>query len=93
MFYLLGDHLRSTNLVVDDAGNKVAELRYKAWGETRFASGTAGTDYRFTGQREEATFGLYYHLGSTSIVVDDDGNEIPELRHREVTHSERWLLG
>jgi RHS repeat-associated protein len=61
VFYLLGDHLGSTNLVVDEDGIEVAELRYKAWGETRYSSGSPGTDYRYTGQREEASFGLYYY--------------------------------
>lgn len=61
LFYVLGDHLGSTNLVVDEDGNEVAELRYKAWGETRFTSGSTTTDYRYTGQREEAGIGLYYY--------------------------------
>jgi RHS repeat-associated protein len=61
VFYLLGDHLGSTSIVVNAAGTKIGELRYKAWGETRFSSGNLGTDYRYTGQREEAGFGLYYY--------------------------------
>jgi RHS repeat-associated protein len=39
----------------------VAELRYKAWGETRYTYGTTPTTYRFTGQREDATIGLYFY--------------------------------
>ncbi len=31
--WLLGDHLGSTTITADASGNKVAELRYKAWGE------------------------------------------------------------
>lgn len=61
VFYLLGDHLGSTNVVVDPGGNLVSELRYKPWGETMYASGTSPTDYRYTGQREEAGIGLYYY--------------------------------
>jgi len=34
--YLLGDHLGGMNLTLDATGNKVAELRYRAWDETRF---------------------------------------------------------
>ncbi|HLC03054.1 MAG TPA: RHS repeat-associated core domain-containing protein [Anaerolineales bacterium] len=37
----------------------MSELRYRAFGETRFAWGTTPTDYRFTGQREESLSGLY----------------------------------
>jgi RHS repeat-associated protein len=61
VFYILGDHLGSTNVVVDEDGIEVAELRYKAWGETRFTSGSTTTDYLYTGQREEASIGLYYY--------------------------------
>lgn len=60
-FYILGDHLGSTSIVVNAAGAKVGELRYKAWGETRYAWGVTPIDYRYTWQREEATFGLYYY--------------------------------
>ena len=45
-------------------GRGVAELRYKAWGETRYTYGTTPTTYRFTGQREDATIGLYPSLRS-----------------------------
>ena len=75
VFYLLGDHLGSTNIVVDEDGLEVAELRYKAWAELRYpTSPPAITDYRYreasrserserrdTGQREEAAIGLYYY--------------------------------
>jgi RHS repeat-associated protein len=46
---------------VDEDGDRVGELRYKAWGETRYASGSPNTDCRYTGQREEAGIGLYYY--------------------------------
>ncbi|MEK6754354.1 MAG: RHS repeat-associated core domain-containing protein [Chloroflexota bacterium] len=59
--YLLGDHLGSTSLTTDSSGNLVSELRYKPWGETRYSSGTTATSYRYTGQREEAGFGLYFY--------------------------------
>ena len=48
--YLLSDHLGSTSLSTDAAGNRVSELRYKAWGETRFSFGALPTKYTFTGQ-------------------------------------------
>jgi RHS repeat-associated protein len=64
---------------------RVAELRYKAWGETRYTDGTTPTTYRFTGQREDATIGLYFYnaryydpaLGrfvSADTVVPEPGN-------------------
>jgi len=59
-FYTLGDHLGSTSITVDESGVVVAELRYKAWGETRYASGETPTTWRYTGQRQEEGLGLYY---------------------------------
>ncbi len=40
LYYLLGDHLGSSAITADSSGNKVAELRYKAWGERRYTYGT-----------------------------------------------------
>jgi RHS repeat-associated protein len=59
--YLLADHLGSTSLTTNTSGALVSELRYKAWGETRYSSGTTPTSYRYTGQREEAGIGLYFY--------------------------------
>jgi len=61
VYYLLTDHLGSTAITANSSGNRVAELRYKAWGETRYTYGTTPTTYRFTGQREDATIGLYFY--------------------------------
>lgn len=61
MSYLLSDHLGSTSLTVDSAGNVTSEMRYSPWGDTRFTSGTSPTNYRFTGQRQESSFGLYFY--------------------------------
>ena len=60
-YFLLTDHLTSTAITATSAGSKSAELRYKAWGENRYSSGTTPTTYRFTGQREESTIGLYFY--------------------------------
>ena len=50
------------------SGAKASEIRYceaslrdKPWGETRYSSGTTATNYRYTGQREESSFGLYFY--------------------------------
>jgi RHS repeat-associated protein len=68
--YLLADHIGSTSLSTDASGNRTSELRYKAFGETRFSYGTMPTRYTFTGQFSYADdpstagvaegFGLYY---------------------------------
>jgi RHS repeat-associated protein len=46
-------------VTTNDNGAWVGELRYKAWGETRYVDGTTPTDYRFTGQKLETATGLY----------------------------------
>ncbi len=60
--YLLGDHLGSTSLTTDASGNVVSELRYKAWGEVRYSSGSMPTAYQYTGQYSYASdFGLLFY--------------------------------
>lgn len=60
LYYLLTEALGSTNKVLDAEGNLVGEVRYGAWGETRFSSGVAPTDRKYTGQLE-AEAGLYFY--------------------------------
>jgi RHS repeat-associated protein len=61
LYWLLTDHLGSTAITANSSGSRVAELRYRAWGETRYTDGTTPTTYRFTGQRKDATIGLYFY--------------------------------
>ncbi len=60
--WLLGNHLGSTSMATDDSGVLASEVRYSAFGEIRYDSGTMTTDYLYTGQREEAEIGLYYYV-------------------------------
>jgi hypothetical protein len=48
--YILGYHLGSTSIVADAAGNVLSQQKYKAWGETRYSSGSEVTKYQYTGQ-------------------------------------------
>nr|MDQ3004853.1 DNRLRE domain-containing protein [Chloroflexota bacterium] len=60
--YLLGDHLGSTSLTTSATGTVISELRYKAWGETRYSSGTTTTKYTYTGQYSNVSdFGLMFY--------------------------------
>ncbi len=59
VYWLHGDHLGSASLTTNASGQKVAELRYLPFGETRWAWGTTPTDRRYTGQREVPAIGLY----------------------------------
>jgi RHS repeat-associated protein len=60
--WLIGDHLGSTSIVTNASGVKISEVRYSAFGETRYTSGTTPTDYLYTGQRQEAEIGLYFYV-------------------------------
>jgi hypothetical protein len=60
VFYFLSDHLGSTALTLDEGAGKVAELRYSAWGETRYTDGSTPTQRRYTGQLD-AVAGLYFY--------------------------------
>ncbi len=58
---MLGDHLGSASLVYD--GSETIRQGYKAWGKRRFilSGENLPTTFRYTGQREEASIGLYYY--------------------------------
>jgi RHS repeat-associated protein len=60
--YLFGDHLGSTSIVTDSSGALISETKYKAWGETRYESGTNPSEYTYTGQYSYTDdFGLMYY--------------------------------
>jgi RHS repeat-associated protein len=58
VYYLHGDHLGSTSLTTNQSGAIVAQTRYLPYGQERWTSGATPTDFTFTGQRNEAGFGL-----------------------------------
>jgi RHS repeat-associated protein len=58
--YHLGDHLGSSNLVIDRAGSLVNREEYTPYGETSFGS-FARKRYRFTGKERDEESGLNYH--------------------------------
>ena len=61
-YYLFPDHLGSTHITTSGTnGVELGRLLYRPWGETRVNTGTTLTTWRFTGQREDATIGLYYY--------------------------------
>ena len=53
------DHLGSTAVTIWASGNVRARLRYKPWGEQRYAQYTTPTGYRYTSQRWDSGLGLY----------------------------------
>ncbi len=61
LYWLLTDHLSSTAVTLDSAGNRVTELRYYPYGNVRYNPGSQITTYRFTGQRWDSGTGLYWY--------------------------------
>lgn len=62
LYYTLSDHLGSTSITTNASGVKIAEMRYKAWGEVRYANGDSQTDRTYTGQRSYSSdFGLMFY--------------------------------
>jgi RHS repeat-associated protein len=62
LYYLLSDQLGSTTITADANAAEYSELRYKAWGETRYSSGSpVPTKRQFTGELLESSLGLYFY--------------------------------
>jgi RHS repeat-associated protein len=59
VYYILGNQLGSTSVVIDASGVKKGEQRYYPFGKTRSTTGTLYTDRLFTGQQEISGLGLY----------------------------------
>ncbi len=51
VFYLLTDHLGSISRTIDSSRNVLCEIRYKAWGVTRYTSVMTTTPFGYTGLR------------------------------------------
>jgi RHS repeat-associated protein len=51
--------LGSVSLTTDSNGEVIAESRYLPYGQERWSNGAAVTDFGFTSQRNERSFGLY----------------------------------
>jgi RHS repeat-associated protein len=58
--YHLGDHLGSSNVVINENGSWRNREEYYPYGETSFGS-FAKKRYRFTGKERDEESGLYYH--------------------------------
>jgi RHS repeat-associated protein len=58
--YHLGDHLGSSNVVIDAAGSWINHEEYTPYGETSFGS-FARKRYRYTGKDRDEESGLYYY--------------------------------
>jgi len=60
--WILGDHLGSTTVTANADGTWNSEIKYTAFGEVRASYGLTPTEYRYTGQLEQAELGLIYFV-------------------------------
>ncbi len=61
LYYLHGDHLSSTAYASTSSGSQQSGQAYYAYGRTRFVTGAPPSDHKFTGQKLDASTGLYYY--------------------------------
>lgn len=59
-YYFHTDHLGSSSVITDTAGNKVQETYYYPFGGTRLNTGNV-VKHKYTGQEEDPETGLYYY--------------------------------
>ena len=58
--YQVGDHLKSSSVVMDDSGNWINTEEYIPYSETSFGS-FSKKSYRFAGKEKDEYSGLYYY--------------------------------
>ncbi len=58
--YVLGDGLGSSTVLTDGAGAVTATYAYDVFGALRSSTGTGATEFRFTGQQQDASTGLTF---------------------------------
>jgi len=99
MYYPLTDHLGSTTMTTDASGNQFAEIRYKAWGESRYTYGTLPTKHTYTGQYSNVSdFGLIYfnarwydpYQSFSSIFIFNLNNS--ERPNHQGSTMKRWVI-
>ena len=64
VYWLHGDHLGSASLTTDASGGKMAEMRFKPWGEVRWSNGLMPTDRQFEGMTTHAAIGGIVTMGA-----------------------------
>lgn len=64
LHYYLSDHLGSTRLVIDSAGNIMDKYTYYSFGETKSEVTSTGQSYKYTGKPldDEGGLNLAYYI-------------------------------
>jgi len=60
-YYYYTDHLGSSSIITDSAGNKDEDIYYYPYGEIKTNTGSINARYKFTGKEFDAESGLYYY--------------------------------
>ena len=60
--YYHKDHLNSSTVMTNNSGTKVEETAYAPYGTMRAFTGTAVTNYRYTGKEIDPETNLYYYV-------------------------------
>jgi hypothetical protein len=68
--FILTDHLGSTSVTTDSNGALLTDNRYKAWGESRYASSTLPTKFTYTGSPlgQEVPRGQYSYVADFGLM-------------------------
>ena len=61
LLYIHKDHLGSATKLTNESGSVVQSIGYDPYGAQASASGGTYTQYKYTGQEEDASTGLYYY--------------------------------
>lgn len=61
LLFIHDDHISSSNVVTDSAGNQAALYEYDPYGTTVTHTGTADLKHRYTGQEADDSTALYYY--------------------------------
>jgi RHS repeat-associated protein len=59
--WVMTDQISSTTVTASATGDLNSEIRYTAFGTIRYENGITPTDYRYTGQLQQAVIGLDYY--------------------------------
>lgn len=60
--WVMTDNLNSTTVTANADGTFNSELRYSAFGEIRYISGTTPTNYQYTGQLSQQAIGMDFYV-------------------------------
>ena len=97
LYFLHSDHLGSVSAVTNLSGSAIARQWYHPYGSVRASTGGLPTDITFTGQRADASTGLYfynarYYSGALGRFISAD-SIVPEQGNPQALNRYAYVLG